>query len=409
MQFFFPDSMDQVSPYFNFITEEHPPHRVRQRDDLYAHETLSKVPYDGMLISKPVVDGLADRSGNYTEDQKRRIYREGAHKFFRAKAKNRKLAIMGDCGAFTYADQTEPPYSVDEVINFYEELGLDFGVSMDHIIFDYLSDAQIKKGAVLQEDWIFRQELTINIASDFMKTVKKQKCTFTPLAVAHGWDPESYKNSVNQLQKIGYKKIAFGGMVPLRSSDVLDVLHGCSTVKKPSTEFHLLGLTRLDKISEFASLGVTSIDSTSPFRQSLMDEDDNYHTNKSNYVAIKVPQTNGNPSLIRRIKSGEVDQRNAMDLEKKCLDALRKFDTGKRSVKYVINVLRQYELVYAREGINRSDKYERTLEEAPWKKCKCGICQQVGIEVIIFRGSERNKRRGFHNLSVFRTKMSKIF
>ena len=165
----------------------------------------------------------------------------------------------------------------------------------------------------------------------------------------------------------------------------------------------------MNNIAEFASLGVTSIDSTSPFRQSFMDEDDNYHTKTENYVAIKVPQTNGNPALVRRIKSGEVDQRKAMDLEKKCLETLRKYDSSKRSLKYTLKVLREYEIVYAKEGTNRSSKYERTLEEAPWKKCKCGICQEVGIEVIIFRGSERNKRRGFHNLSVFRNKLSKIF
>lgn len=408
MQFFFPDSMDQVSPYFNFLTEEHPPHRIRQRDDLYAHEILSKLPYDGILISKPVVDGLADRSGNYTEDQKRRIYRGGAHKFFRVDNKH-QLKIMGDCGAFTYAEQSEPPYTIDEVINFYEGLGLDFGVSMDHIIFDYLSDAQLKKGAVLQKDWIYRQELTVNIAADFLKTIKTQKCSFTPIAVAHGWDPNSYRDAVKQLQKIGYKKIAFGGMVPLRTSDVLNVLNECSAVKKPSTEFHLLGLTRLSTISEFASLGVTSIDSTSPFRQAFMDEDDNYHTRNENFVALKVPQTDGNPALIRRIKAGEVDQRKAMDAEKKCLDTLRNFDTGKRSLKHTIKVLREYELIYAKEGVNRSEKYERTLSQTPWKKCKCGICQKVGIEVVIFRGSERNKRRGFHNLSVFRNKLNKIF
>jgi hypothetical protein len=31
----------------------------------------------------------------------------------------------------------------------------------------------------------------------------------------------------------------------------------------------------------------------------------------------------------------------------------------------------------------------------------------VGIEVIIFRGAERNKRRGFHNLKVFRETLDK--
>jgi hypothetical protein len=44
---------------------------------------------------------------------------------------------------------------------------------------------------------------------------------------------------------------------------------------------------------------------------------------------------------------------------------------------------------------------ERTIEETPWKRCDCDICRSVGVEVIIFRSSNRNKRRGFHNLSVY--------
>ena len=51
MQFFFPDSQDQVNPLFDMITEEHVPHRVRQRDDRYAHEVLSASPFDGILIT----------------------------------------------------------------------------------------------------------------------------------------------------------------------------------------------------------------------------------------------------------------------------------------------------------------------------------------------------------------------
>ena len=26
------------------------------------------------------------------------------------------------------------------------------------------------------------------------------------------------------------------------------------------------------------------------------------------------------------------------------------------------------------------------------------VCKQIGVEVIIFRGADRNRRRGFHNL-----------
>ena len=41
---------------------------------------------------------------------------------------------MGDCGAFTYVREETPPYSVDEVIDFYEGCGFDFGISVDHVI-----------------------------------------------------------------------------------------------------------------------------------------------------------------------------------------------------------------------------------------------------------------------------------
>ena len=43
----------------------------------------------------------------------------------------------------------------------------------------------------------------------------------------------------------------------------------------------------------------------------------------------------------------------------------------------------------------------RTLEDRPWDNCPCEICRAASVEVMIFRGSNRNKRRGFHNLGVF--------
>ena len=46
-------------------------------------------------------------------------------------------------------------------------------------------------------------------------------------------------------------------------------------------------------------------------------------------------------------------------------------------------------------------EYQRTLVKMPWKQCPCSICQQNGVEVIIFRGNNRNRRRGFHNTYVF--------
>ncbi|ODR80176.1 queuine tRNA-ribosyltransferase tRNA-guanine transglycosylase [Haladaptatus sp. W1] len=47
------------------------------------------------------------------------------------------------------------------------------------------------------------------------------------------------------------------------------------------------------------------------------------------------------------------------------------------------------------------EEYHQTLEERPWEKCDCPICSEHGIEVCIFRGNDRNRRRGFHNTRRF--------
>tara|TARA_B100002003_G_scaffold59161_1_gene54681 strand:- start:975 stop:1475 length:501 start_codon:yes stop_codon:yes gene_type:complete len=160
---------------------------------------------------------------------------------------------------------------------------------------------------------------------------------------------------------------------------------------------------------EFKSLGVTSFDSTSPFRQAFMDDTDNYYSLETTYVALRVPQTDGNPALKRRIKAGELDQMVAIKAERNCLKVLRAFDHDKATIDKAVSALRSYEKIYETKGRDRSDSYRRTLTAAPWKSCKCGICEDVGIEVMIFRGAERNKRRGFHNLAIFKRRLDRTF
>ncbi|QDX41803.1 queuine tRNA-ribosyltransferase tRNA-guanine transglycosylase [Salarchaeum sp. JOR-1] len=47
------------------------------------------------------------------------------------------------------------------------------------------------------------------------------------------------------------------------------------------------------------------------------------------------------------------------------------------------------------------EEYRDTLRDRPWEKCECPICETNGIEVCIFRGNDRNRRRGFHNTRRF--------
>lgn len=403
VKFYFPDSQDQVDPSFDFQSEERSPFRVRQRDDRYAHEVLRPAPYDGLLVSKPIVDGLPGVSGKYTEAQRHRLYREGVKRFFRLEQQGGQLEIMGDCGAFTYVREDEPPYSVNEVIDFYQRCGFDAGVSIDHVVFGYDPELDTSSSDVPAE-WTRRQQLTLSLAAEFLRQHRKLQCDFEPIGVAHGWSPLSYAASVRQLQSIGYRRIAMGGMVPLKTTAIISILCAVKEVKSSDTDLHLLGVTRPDHMRQFARCGVTSFDSTSPFVQAFMDERDNYYTLDGSHVAIRIPQVDGNTRLRRLVNAGKIDQRYARRLERDCLAEIRGYAAGHNSLSSAIEAVTEYSTLLG-DKRDRTQQYTNTLESRPWEQCGCSVCRGIGVEVVLFRGAERNRRRGFHNLYVFEQRM----
>lgn len=404
MKFYFPDSQDLVSPTYDFIHDEYSPLRVRQRDDRYAHEVLDETPYDGMLVSKAIVDGSVKGSGKYSESQRNRLYRLGVKQFFRLPD---GVVTLGDCGAFNYVDEEEPPYSVDEVLDFYVGCGFEAGVSPDHVILAY--DRTV--GDVSADpEWKRRQTISLELGAKFLAASQSYGSEFQPVGAAQGWSPASYARSVKELQSMGYQRIALGGMVPLKTQDILECLNEIDSIRRPGTEMHLLGVTRVEAMDEFAEHGITSFDSTSPFRQSFMDDRKNYHTDDDAYVAIRVPQVDANPTLKRAILAGKVSGRDAVAAEREALTALRGLDAGSHSVDDALAALSEYETVSQAGSKKKSyiDRYARTLNDAPWQSCPCTLCTKHGVEIIIFRGTERNKRRGFHNLSVLERKMRRL-
>src|SRR6516225_7961091 len=100
MKFFFPDSHDQVDPSFDFRSERR--------------------SYDGMLVSKAVIDGRTDNV-RYSFAQIQRLKRLGVREFLRLDRTSfaKRIETMGDCGSFTYVNESEPPFSVSDVIEFY--------------------------------------------------------------------------------------------------------------------------------------------------------------------------------------------------------------------------------------------------------------------------------------------------
>src|SRR3954454_10794971 len=186
MRFYFPDSQDQIDPFFDFDQDEHLPFHVRQRDDLYAHEAHDAPPYDGILISKTMVDGYGS-GGRYTVAQRHRLHRLGAREFFRLRD---DLKIIGDCGGFSYVNEHTPPVTVSEVIDFYDGVGVDEGVSVDHVILGY--DKALDETGDVPADWLERQSITLELAAEFFSEHRRRKSRFVAMGTAQGWSPASY-------------------------------------------------------------------------------------------------------------------------------------------------------------------------------------------------------------------------
>jgi hypothetical protein len=399
VKYFLPDSQDLVDPSFDFTRERRSATRLRQRDDLYAHEVFSEAVFDGILVSKGIVDGFDATGSRYTLAQRHRFYRAGAREFFRLTDEKKHIALMGDCGAFTYVAEKVPPYSVDDVIRFYQECRFDYGISVDHVILVFDRRFDDEPGRV-PADLRERQLVTLELARDFLHRCKSENASFMPLGVAQGWSPKSYAYATSELQKMGYRYIAIGGMVPLKTPEILVSLSAINEVRRPDISLHLLGVTRTEQLREFERLGVVSIDSTSPLRQAFKDDRDNYYTAARNYTAVRIPQVEGNAKLQKLISSGKLSQDRARELERACLRAMVRLDAGDAAPQEALDALRRYDEFCGAKS-DYTEAYREVLTDRPWKGCPCEICRALGHHVILFRGAERNRRRGFHNIWFF--------
>ena len=423
MDFIFAENMDLVDPNYDFLKDRSPPDREPYWDDVFTHELLGYAPYDGLLVSRGLF-GDNTKTGKYNEGQEMRFKREGARKFLRFEEKDYPNTVMwGDCGAFAYADQEVPPYSVDDIIEFYADGQFTHGCSLDHIIFDFhdtefdfaFDDKEVKR----------RQEITLANASEFISKARKRIGNyFTPVGVVHGWSPKTMAESAKKLIKMGYEYIALGGMVPLNSEQIKSALSAVRTAIPKETKVHILGFAKADHIHEFLDKGLDSADTTSPLLRAFKDARRNYWTWNGNefeyFGAIRVPQPLSSPSLKRMVQSGKLELEKAVKLEKQSLRELRLFDEGKVTSKNVLEVLREYWTLITSEKANThaseankelekfTSRVKPTLSNKPWKKCNCKICRAVGIEVVIFRGNNRNRRRGMHNLSVYGDRLKEL-
>jgi len=379
LRYFIPEWDDLVDRDYDFENDVHSGGSADWSNGVYAHQLYSEPNYDGILISKVIAEK--------TKKKKERINLLGVHRFLRVP---REFPVMGDCGAFGYINEKVPPYRTEEILDYYTRLDFDFGVSVDHLI---VTATEYEKQA--------RYDLTIENAAEFLEKHRKAKLPWTPIGAVQGWDAASYAAAAKKYVTMGFEYIALGGLVRSSTPEIINTLGAVHEVVPPSVHIHLFGLARLAGLSVFTKLGVTSVDSASFLRQAWMRTTTSYVIPGESFAALRIPEAGKSFRAKHMIEHSGLDDSAISRREQTALKTVRAYAARKGSLDAALNAVLEYDRFVTADRVNLSGPYRNTLEKRPWERCECAICKQVGVEVVIFRGNNRNRRRGFHNTYVF--------
>ena len=310
--------------------------------------------------------------------------------------------MFGDCGAFSYVNEEYPTITVDQAAALYESYGFDFGASVDHIPVKAIK----KNGRPIEltdDERQARVNLTLENARLFIEAARKRKAQFNPV----GHHPSARSGAIRSMRPVtitpsGIRHLAIGGLVPQRDDAIESIVTAVVKAADDLKErpwIHLFGIFRPNLQRRFRELKVDSFDSASYFRKAWLRSDQNYlGTNGHWYAALRVPMTGDGRTRSRLAKIG-ADIQQLEKEERNVLDLLCKFDRDEVGINEVLDAVVAYDRHLARSSETQSmrAKYRQTLEEQPWRNCDCSFCRSLGIHMLIFRGANRNKRRGAHN------------
>ncbi len=380
LRYFIPDWDDLVDPHYDFQTDALTEGGSDWSNQVYAHQLYPTPNYDGLLVSRIVAEN--------TKRKQARINELGVHRYLRAPA---EFPILGDCGAFGYVKEKTPPYSTADVLDYYTRLGFDYGVSVDHLIVSAADD-----------DARYRYDLTLANAEEFWREHQKRRLPWTPIGAVQGWDAASYREAARRTVAIGYDYVALGGLVRMTTPAILETVQAVREVIPPSVRLHLFGVARLPALADYVKLGVQSVDSASYLRKAWLGSDYNYATLDDWYSAVRIPLSSRTFRAKRLVQAGVITLPALQKLEAECLDGVRRHAAGRRAAPAsLLDRLVEYDTLIAGQRQNTRQRIQRTLDDRPWQRCGCGVCRRWGVEVAIFRGNNRNRRRGFHNTHIF--------
>jgi hypothetical protein len=393
---FFPDWGDFVDPSFDFVTEQsRAPGSGQKR--CHVSSLLDEPICDGILVSLaqrlankgPLERPRSDGSNATAPENLRRYY-----------ALRDEDILFGDCGAFSYVRNDEPTITVHEAAFAYHVYGFDLGASVDHIPAPMLP----------LEERSRRLRWTLSAAEDFWRLARTYR-SFHPVGVAHGITARDYARAVGDLVEMGYRHIGIGGLVFRHDREIAEIVQAVAAVRDDLRKplwLHLFGIFRPRLQALFRELRIDSFDSASYYRKAWLRSDQNYlGIDGQWYTAIRVPVSR-DPRNRRKLAEKGLRPEHVVDAERRALEALVRYEAGRLSLEETLDVVLVYDSLFERNDLERRDLrrlYERTLRARPWERCPCAVCRAAGIHIVIFRGAERNRRRGVHNMHLLYRKV----
>lgn len=376
LKFFIPEWDDCVDRDYDFETDTisgSPDNR--QNDYIWHIFGWEKVPIDGVLVSRAQL-----------EKSVKKVTRARKIGYYDYLELPENIETIADCGAFDYIQELEPRYEPEDTLDFYYDLKINNGVTIDHIITNQK-----------MEDKEDRFEITLANATkmyDLWLNKDKYYDSFRLIGAIQGWDTNSYKSALNELMDYGFRYIGVGGIAKTNTKFIKELVHEIGKTTKEFTrkhkervDIHLFGFARAELLEDIANAGITSFDSASMLRKAWLASTSNYlKTYDKRYSAIRVRYAAEENEYLKL-------------LEQDVLQSLHKYAHDELSFDKIKEKLSLYELETSESKY--IDQYEETLSDRPWEECDCPICKKHNIEVCIFRGNNRNRRRGFHNTHVF--------
>ena len=380
IDFFLPFEFDQVPKIWDPWNDTW----NKKSGKLFIWDCFKNPPYDGILISKSKFD---HNKKKYIDKLKKDKNLKNLLKI------PENIMLFGDCGAFQYRNELKPPYTTQEILDYYQDYGFDMGCSIDHIITN-------KKDVKLREK---RKLLTEQYAKECIDLFKSNKYHFELFGVAQGWDINSYSDMVKYLYELGYENICIGGLI------------GLKTLSKDPKEFTLVSLLKhlnfLFKKYNFKKIHIFGRGNISLFELYLkcrITQFDNnimikaYKSIKGSYYLFDTKKHQLNYFTSIRIPLVEKMKQGLHDKEKEIFKVLNQFNENQTSSDAFILELDTYYKTFKteknKEYTVNNNLIKKLLEEKPWEKCDCEICKNHKIHVCIFRRRMRNTLRAFHNV-----------